>query len=324
MQKLLKEPDVVIFAEQSDHNDLRFKNIVRSWTPEISRANIGIVGIPFDLGVKNSAGRIGAAEAPDAIRLQIKRYGTTYNTVRGADLSALSIADFGNVNISSRSVAKTHYKTTEAVKALLAVCDVVIVLGGGNDLTYATVRALKEICEGQIGGMNVDAHLDVREVRDDRISSGTPFRRLIEHKIIEGKNLFEIGLQAQVNSKYHWEWAEKQGVRLVPLPVIREYPQGIKVVLESFKRLTEHLTALFVSIDIDSIAQAFAPGSSAPNPDGLFPQEILALAHEVGKMPNVKLFEIMEVNPLFDQDNRTSRLAVNIILEFLAGYTKRR
>jgi len=72
------------------------------------------------------------------------------------------------------------------------------------------------------------------------------------------------------------------------------------------------------------VAQAFAPGSSAPSPDGLFPQDILEIAYTAGTMPQIRLFEIMEVNPLYDEDNRTSRLAVNIILEFMAGYTQRK
>jgi len=330
MRNFLARPQTIIFELVSDRSDLRLRNLIYLDHPIFEHIDVGIVGIPFDLGVELSKGRIGAALAPEAIRYQIKKYGTVYNIVRNADFSKLRIIDFGNIVPVSDDVGETHDRVTEVIKTLLSKCGVLIVLGGGNDLTFATVRALSEAVRGSrqriplISGMNVDAHLDVREVRDGIITSGTPYRRLIDHKIIKGENLFEVGIQGHVNSKAHWDWAKKQGVRIFALDHARNL--GIWKVMSTFAsyiKNNKRIRSCFVSIDIDSVAQAFAPGSSSPSPDGLFPNEILDLAYTSGTMPSVRLFEIMEVNPKFDEDNRTARLVANIILEFLAGYTQR-
>lgn len=335
MQCLLRSPKTIIFEPQSDPFDLRLKNIIRPWNKQINRVNVGIVGIPFDLGVKLSNGRVGTAQAPDAIRGQIKKYGTSFNASHNIDLSHLLICDFGNIKVEPQSVREVHEQVSESVRVLFALCDTLIVLGGGNDLSYATIKAYNsaqlqkkikppsQTIPHKIAGMNVDAHLDVRKVRDGIINSGTPYRRLIENKILKGENLFEVGIQGHTNSKIYWGWAKNNGMRIWTLEHTREI--GIWAVMHAFRSHLERqsITDAFVSIDIDAVAQAFAPGSSAPSPDGLFPKDILEIAYFAGTMPQVRLFEIMEVNPQYDQDNRTSRLAVNIILEFLAGYTKR-
>ena len=331
MSRFLKPASVKIFEKQTDPNDTRLKNIFLPFDARLVSQeyfHVGILGIPFDLGVKNSKGRVGAGLAPDAIRQQIKRYGNAYNAARCANLRNIKITDCGNIiTVDHNPVVKTHTRVWEMMKLLFGKCEVIIVLGGGNDLSNATISALSQTTYGRpIGGINVDAHLDVREQRKDLsfINSGMPYRLLIQHEQLAGSNLFEVGIQGHVNSKHDWDWAKQQGVHILTLKHLRQIE--IWSVMSLFRTHLEEkkIAAAFVSIDIDSVAQAFAPGSSAPNPDGLFPEEILKIAYIAGTMPQVRLFEIMEVNPLYDQDNRTSRLAANIILEFLAGYTQRK
>ena len=320
------EQTVVVFEDQEDPNDPRLKNLILPYDSGIFELDIAIVGIPFDLGVKNSNGREGAARAPDAIRRQLRKYGTAYNIVRDADLAALSIADFGNIK-AVNDMAEMHLRVTGVLKKLFEIAGAVIVLGGGNDLTFATVRALAQSArerdkQSAVYGINVDAHLDVRMPRYGKINSGMPYRMLIEEGIIKGENLFEIGIQGHVNSKTYYDWAKHRGVKIWPLQQMRNRPWAP---LASFRARLDAESeqrgiASFVSIDIDSVAQAFAPGSSAPSPDGLFPHEILEISYLAGStIPGIRLLEIMEVNPIYDEGDRTSRLASNIILEFLAG-----
>lgn len=311
---------VLFGGEPKDPKDVRLHHVIQRWDGK--RSDVGIVGIPFDYGVELSGGRIGSARAPDTIREAIKRYGTAYHIEHETDLVKLRIADCGNVVVSSQDSRMTHERVTAALKAIFTHVDVIISLGGGHDLSYATIRALAEASQGEIGGINVDAHLDVRPVVEGRITSGTPFRRLLEEGFVEGRNFLELGIQGHVNAKAHHEWLIAKGGRAVFLSQVRE--KGIARIASDFFEMKKTGTALFVSVDIDAVAQAFAPGSSAPSPDGLFPQDIFSLAHCAGKNTAVRLFEIMEVNPLYDVDNRTSRLAANIILEFLAGVSCRK
>jgi len=308
-----------IFEPQERPDDIRLKHI-------IARADgnhgldVGIVGVPFDFGVKLSGGRTGARDAPDAIRLQLKKYGTVYNIERGTDISRLSIADFGNVRVRRNETRGTHDRITAAVCTALVSTRAVIVLGGGNDITYASVKALSKTF-GLISGMNVDAHLDVRPVVNNKRSSGTPYRCLIDEGHLRADNFWEVAIQGHINSYHHVRWLRAKGGHIVYLSDIRK--KGTASVAKKILSNISRSRTTFVSVDIDSVAQAFAPGSSAPSPDGLFPEDILTLSFLAGKNPNVKLFEIMEVNPAYDIDARTCRLAANMIHEFLSGFSLR-
>jgi arginase family enzyme len=87
---------------------------------------------------------------------------------------------------------------------------------------------------------------------------------------------------------------------------------------------TSHAAALFVSLDIDSAAQAYAPGCSAPSPDGFRPDELLQLAFLAGRHASVACFDVMEVNPRYDLDDRTAALAAAAVVHFLFGLAVRR
>ncbi len=320
MTTFLKPSRTKLGTKSANVDDPRFRSLVRRWDGR-EECDIGIVGVPFDEGVRLSGGRIGAAKAPDAIREQLARYGTAYNVRENADLARLSVADMGNVTPTKNSAAM-HKRAEDAVGEALAKAEAVIVLGGGNDISYASVRALARATKGRVGGANIDAHFDVRPVVGGKLTSGTPYRRLLAEGVIDGKHFAEIGAQGHVNAKAHRDYLVKKHASIILLSAVRKL--GPDRVMEMLAKKTRSCDALFVSIDIDVVAQAFAPGSSAPSPDGLFPEDVLRFAHLAGKSAKVRLFEIMEVNPLFDVDGRTSRLAANLILEFSAGFAGRK
>ncbi|MCX6738738.1 MAG: formimidoylglutamase [Candidatus Parcubacteria bacterium] len=294
-------------------DDPRFANMVQTWDRK-SQIDIGIVGVPYDGGVLASGGRVGASLAPDAIRGQLLKYGTATNIVYGADLRTLTIADCGNVVIGKDI---TYSRVFGSLMEVLNSAKTAIVFGGGHDISYETISALSAWHSVNIGGANVDAHFDVRPMVEGKITSGTPFRRLIEGTLLSGNNFFEIGAQGHTNAKAHAEYLREKKATIIFLHEVRR--KGIDVVMQEFEKKTKDCKALFVSIDIDAIASAFAPGSSAPSPAGLFPSDVFRFAYLAGQNPKVRLFEIMEMNPMYDTDERTARLAANIVLEFCAG-----
>jgi arginase family enzyme len=174
-----------------------------------------------------------------------------------------------------------------------------------------------------VAGINVDAHLDLREVVDGRISSGTPFRRILEKLQLPGENLVEFGLHANVNSRAHMRYAEKQGVQCWTRGQLKEQITAT-IFHDELQRLSSRAHTLFVSIDLDAFAATYAPGVSAPGTEGLTTEEGRQLAYAAGRHPGVRLFELMELNPLFDIDARTARLAVTLLCAFLAGFATRR
>jgi formimidoylglutamase len=323
-------PETEIGAPPVDREDPRVYHVIR--VDDGGAADTALLGAPFDGGVTAGGGRAGAAEGPAAVRRALRRAGTTYHLDHDLSLDHLSIVDAGDL-IATADTAETHARLEAAVGALLARGAIPIVIGGGHDLTYATVAALARHAGGPVGGVSLDAHLDVRPVRDGRITSGTPFRRLLEDlPNVAGEQFVVLGPHGNRNARAHVEWLRARGSQIVTLAEARRL--GAAAAMEAALARaaggdTQGTGAsspgvrLFVTLDIDAVAQAFAPGCSAPSADGFRPDELLSLAFLAGRHPRVACFDVMEVNPHFDHDDRTAALAAAAIVQFLFGLAQR-
>lgn len=317
---LLQKPSVLIYDLQRDPNDIRIKNIILSG-PSDQSVELGIIGVPYDKAVSLGGGREGARLAPTAIREVLKKYGTTFNIERTIEISDLNIVDFGDVAVTE-DIEEMHERITSAVDSLLTKGILPIVVGGGHDISIGTIRALSMFHSRKIGGINIDAHFDVREIIDNRITSGTPFRKLLDLEFLKGENFVEMGAHDNLNSRIYYDYLMSKRVSVFTLS---ETAAGISRIMKKALEIAGSNTrAAFVSIDIDSVAQCFAPGSSAPDAWGFNPEQIRELAFLAGASKAVKLLDIVEINPRFDEDNRTARLGASIIISFLNGFKMRR
>ncbi len=316
----LRTPSVTIYEPQQDMNDLRVKNIIKPGSSE-RQADIGIIGVPFDKAVSLGGGRDGARFAPDAVRRALKKYGTTFNIEQKIDISDLKIADLGDVAVTE-DITQTHERISTVLDSLLARRILPIVIGGGHDLSIGTIRALSRFHAGEIGGINIDAHFDVREIIDNRITSGTPFRKLLDTDLLKGENFVEMGAHDNLNSRTYYDFLMSKGVSIFTLS---EAAARIPMMMEkALENAGSNTGSVFVSIDIDSVAQCFAPGSSSPDARGFNPEQIRELAFLAGASKKVELLEIVEINPKFDLDDRTARLGASIIISFLNGFKTRK
>ncbi|WP_019948919.1 arginase family protein [Hymenobacter aerophilus] len=284
---------------------------------ELPAADVCLVGLPLDYGTVLEGGRGGAAHAPNAIRAELRRYHKTYNLEHFVDLNPLRIADAGNLPLRAARHADNHETVARELARLLAQYPRVVVLGGSHDGTYSTVRGLHAATGGHpLGGINLDAHADVKD-RPGLISSGTPFGRLLREGLLAGPRFTEIGLHSNLNVQADIEFLHQQRAHIVPLSHVQH--DGMP---EYMSRALTRATAAgpaFVSFDIDCCAQAFAPAVSAPSADGLTPRQATEAAWLAGRAAGVRLFEVMELNPLFDRDQQTARLAATVIAAYLTG-----
>lgn len=264
-----------------------------------------IVGCPQDEGVKRNNGRPGAAEAPHGIRTHLYRLQTPQH-------SQIKLIDAGNIN-KTDPLEENHKALTEVVSSFLKDGKKVIVLGGGNDISYADVRALSSV-ENDISAINIDAHLDMRIAV--QMTSGTPYRKLIEGGYLKPNQFYEFGIRPESNASFYLEDVEKLGVQVYRLPQLLEI--GLT---QSFQNILNEIgqRTLFLGLDMDSIQAADAPGVSASSPTGFSGREILQLIRLARQKENLRVFEITEVNPTFDIDNRTLKLAAQMIYGFLFG-----
>ena len=206
----------------------------------------------------------------------------------------------------------------EAALEALRAGACVVLLGGGHDGAFASHSALLRAVPGRVAAVNVDAHLDVRPLRNGKITSGTPFRRLAE-RWGDRYGLHEFGIQPQHNARAHRLFCEERGFLIVTLAQARE--RGIAPAFE--RALAQDGEALAVSLDLDSVEAASAPGVSAPCPDGFSAADLVACARAAGADPRVRVLDVMELSPPLDVDGRTARLAAMAIWSFLAGYATR-
>ncbi|MEE4330568.1 MAG: arginase family protein [Wenzhouxiangella sp.] len=263
---------------------------------------IALIGFADDEGVRLNGGRPGAAGGPDAFRLALAGYGAVHS-VALQDLE-LPVFDLGNVPQGTKLQA-THDRVTAVVAAALDLGLLPVGVGGGHDLTFAEVRAVIDALVRPTGrtlhGIYFDAHLDVRE--ED--GSGMPFRRLLEYGGVETLSLF--GMDPLSNNPAHLDWFRAHGGRLADWPP-SEWPGS---------------PVQFVSICLDVIDMAQAPGVSAPHPAGWPAQRVADYAEAAGRNPAVCCFDLMELSPPYDENGRTARLAAHLFLRFLAGIAQR-
>jgi len=284
----------------------------------VGDAQIALIGLPDDLGVKLNHGRTGAAQGPSAFRAALARFGAPYDAAQRRPLST-RVLDVGDIEPApgddAGTLQQTHGRITEAVEAIHRRGMIPVCIGGGHDLTYPAVRALSQCTGGPVGGVNFDAHLDVRETP----GSGMPFRALIEGGHLDPARHVTVGVGRFSNSREHTEWLVQCGGVLLTADEALTRPDAISFALGAAVRSGVG----FVSIDLDGIDSSQAPGVSAPNPMGLSTMHANQLASLAGRHPSVRHFDLMELSPPHDVDGRTARLAAKLFLSFVAGFQER-
>lgn len=296
-------PDIDLFFQKKDPNDIRLGEIVSFEQDNYNASDIVILGCPQDEGVARNKGRTGAALAPGAIRSQFYKL---------TDFKILSkIFDLGNTKIQ-QTLEETHDLHALIVERILRDGKRLIVLGGGNDVSYPDGAAMANVFGSNYWqAFNIDAHFDVRA--DFPRNSGTPYRQLLEEEFLNPKNFYEIAFQTQANSSTYYDYLVNLGVNCISLKEI----QGSNLKFQ----MRVNLPA-FWGFDVDSVRASDAPGVSAPSPIGLSADEFVKLVETAAKFENTKLIEFTEVNPNFDVDNRTAKLVAVALHTFLCSLKK--
>lgn len=268
--------------------------------------NIAFLGFCSDEGVKRNKGRVGAKDSPDIIRKALANLPYTS--------TEKFIFDFGNIHLQDGNLEKARETQIESVSELLRNDYFPIVLGGGHETALGDFLAMDSQFE-HIGIVNVDAHFDIR-IPVENSTSGTPFFEMSHHMVQKGKTFdyLAIGIQPTGNTAALFKRAEDMGIQTV---LADEVHIDLNYAIRKLEDFIAHHDAIYLSVDLDVIDAAFAPGVSAPTVNGLTPFQVKSLLQKLVKSNKVKLFDIVELNANFDQDNRTAKLAAHLIWEFL-------
>jgi formimidoylglutamase len=286
-----------------DPNDEQFVDIVEPTTlDEAGEFDAVIVGEPYDGAV---IGRRGAREGPAALRDALAGVKTHRFDVGPVQ----SIGDLGDVEVPDGDVSTVQESIREMTREIHPSDALPVFLGGDNSLTYPNVAPL---LSDSLGIINFDAHLDCREVRGEP-TSGTPYRQLHE----AGLDAYAcVGARHFETSTAYADYVDDQGGEIVTSEAVGDDPEsGAERALDAMAGVD----TIYVSVDLDVLDAAVAPGVSAPTPGGLTTRELFRMLRIVAADDRVAGFEVVECAPPLDSDKLTAAAGARAIAHFLSA-----
>lgn len=280
---------------------------------EGAKGNIGLIGLPFS---KTSISLSQASDAPKTIRASLSSF-STFSGDKDKDYKNISIIDFGDVQTHPTDMEESIERLRMSVREMLEkdACQRYIMLGGDHGVSYPSIRAFKEHY-GEVGVIQWDAHHDVRNLDDGGRTNGTPFRSLIEGGHLKGGNLVQIGIRDYANAKEYHDYTKDKGISVYTMEDL-EVTGIIPIIKKELERLSELVDIIYLSIDMDVVDQAFAPGCPAIGPGGITSRELLSSIASAASHEKVKAMDIVEIDPSKDFRDITSRLAAAAMLRFM-------
>ncbi|GAB3792926.1 formimidoylglutamase [Virgibacillus kimchii] len=296
-----------------DRYTTKAKELLTNWEKGKKQAEFGLVGVPFS---KPSISHSGASFAPGTIREALQSY-STYSGEEKLELTG-EILDFGDVLMDPTDVTGNHVRVEEGLTDIFATkaANYWMILGGDHSISYGSIKAYAQ--NSTVGIIQFDAHHDLRNIEDGGPTNGTPFRRLLEDGVIKGNNLVQIGIRDFTNAPAYEEYAKQHGVSMYTMKDTEE--MTLTTILEiEINRLAEQTDCIYVSVDMDVLDQAYAPGCPAIGPGGMNAKTLLDGVLYAAKQKKVKAMDIVEIDPTIDFRNMTSRVAAYVMLQFMKG-----
>lgn len=283
----------------------RWHSIIRPYGESTATGAV-IIGFASDEGVRRNGGRIGAADGPEALRKALAPL---------AIHDDLNRYDAGTVVVDSTDLETAQAELGAAVAEAIRAGHFPVVLGGGHEVAYASYLGLNTGLDPDrqrtLGVLNLDAHFDLRAA--DRPTSGTGFAQIAESERQHGREVQYrvVGISRSANTRTLFERAEQMDARYLFDDECR-----IDRLSQVLDFVDDHLNSvddLYLTIDLDVLPAAVAPGVSAPASLGVVPEVIQAVVDRVASSGKLRIADIAELNPRFDIDGRTARIGARLI-----------
>lgn len=291
---------------------------------EMAAADVAILGAPFDEGVSY---RPGTRFGPQAIREaeDINRTGDRPSMHAGIDpLAALRIVDWGDIDVIASDLPRSHALLAEAVGAALAADTLPIVLGGDHSLAHAMLAAMAErFGPDGYSVIHFDTHADTGVDAEGEPPHGTPFRAAIERGHLRGGNIMQIGLRGTWPGPDLFQWMREQGMRWATMEEVEDRGVGT-VVADAIAFARGRAPRTYLSVDIDVLDPAYAPGTGTPEPGGMTTRELLRAVRDVATAVDLAAMDLVEVSPPYDHAAITAMAGHRVVLEALNGIALRR
>ena len=299
------EPAGLLGDRGEDGSVLRVKDVLRPFEPA-TQGGSAILGFASDEGVRRNHGRPGAAGGPTVIRSMLARLPVH----RPVDLY-----EAGDVACTDGDLEGAQESLAARIAMLLGREIRPVILGGGHEVAYGSFLGLARHLGAQLASTNVlvinfDAHFDLRLA--PRPNSGTPFRQIAELCAERGAafRYFCFGISELANTSALFERARSLGVEYRLDEEIRT--SALDGLRDTLRQRMAGADKIYLSIDLDVLPAAVAPGVSAPAARGIALEILEDLVDEILSSGKLALADIAEFNPLLDRDDQTARIAARL------------
>lgn len=291
--------------------------------------HIGLIGFACDQGVRRNQGRVGARAAPPLIRQAFATLPVIASVqTRYDNQLATLLGDAGDIHchddddFATNILEQAQLKYADKVSTIVEKGGLPIGLGGGHAIAYGSFLGLWQALQQtditndidalpRIGIINFDAHLDIRQ--SDVATSGTPFRQIAEHLDAHGQpfNYCCIGVSRFSNTAALFDRAEQLGVHIISDEDCHYQPW--QILADQVISFINQVDVVYLTIDMDCLPASVVPGVSAPAAYGIELRFVERMVKTIMATGKVKMADIAEINPTFDIDGRSCKVAARLL-----------
>ncbi|KQQ52694.1 agmatinase [Plantibacter sp. Leaf314] len=283
---------------------------------DVGRADVAVVGAPFDGGVSYRPGaRFGPAHVREASRLL-----RPYNPAQDVEpFGAQQVADAGDIAINPFDLEEAVRQVEEAAAVLSTDGTRLVTIGGDHTIALPLLRNVARE-HGPVAVVHFDAHLDTWDTYFGApITHGTPFRRASEEGLVDLEASLHVGIRGPLYSREDLRDDQRLGFAVI---------SSVELETEGLSRAIARMLArigdrpVYLSVDIDVLDPAHAPGTGTPEAGGLTSRELLAM---IRALAGVRLVgaDVVEVAPAYDHAQLTAVAASHVVYEILSAMAPR-
>ncbi|MEY2532471.1 MAG: guanidinopropionase [bacterium] len=308
------------YGEKPDYAGLlTFSGMPYAQDPaDLAGADVAIVGAPTDDLVSD---RPGTRFGPRAIRAAGCPPGPHLEA--GVDgFAELRVVDYGDAPVLPADPVRTHTAIEATVGQVLDAGAIPVLLGGDHAITEPSVRACATR-HGPVALVHFDTHTDTgREVFGVALSHGTPMYRLVEAGQVDGARYVQIGLRGYWPGPSEFAWQASHGVTSLFMHDVRD--RGIRAIVEEAVAIVGGGPA-YLTVDVDVLDPAFAPGTGTPEPGGMTSGDLLWAVRELAARLDLVGADVVEVLPTaVGSADITALVADRVVRETITGLALRR
>ncbi len=274
--------------------------------PHDRGASFCVAGVPLDIGTTN---RAGSRDGPRAIRAAARMLTDGRHPITGADPSRLDLSDLGEFDIALGDIEKSLAMIEDQAAGLAHL----LAFGGEHGVTLALLRALTKRLGGPVGVLHIDAHLDTSEDNfGQRFAHGAVFWHAITEGLIDPRRMVQLGIRSPAWPEM-FAWTREQGVTTIMAHEIHEAPLSATI---AKARAVLGSGPCYLSVDIDGLDPAFAPGTGTPEIGGLASWQVQMILRGMAGV-DFRGADIVEVAPAYDVAEITALAAATMAWEYL-------